>query len=154
MNVGTLHLRSSPPISGICLKLSIVDGVVRARIYRSSISFDFVDSSSSCFVDLRLIAGFPRFLLAFATSLEYPRIFLYSRAFCQSTPRRWNTRGCWIPAFLLTCVSLQSSRVFVDLREQASISRVYDLPRLSRWSYINIESLDWSYRFPDRSGIG
>src|SRR6218665_417292 len=132
MNVGTLHLRSSPPISGICLKLYIVDCVVRARIYRSSISFDFVDSSSSCVVDLRLIAGFPRFLLAFATSLEYPRIFL----FCQSTPRRWNTRGCWIPALLSTCVSLQSSRAFVDLRDQASISRVYDLPRLSRWSYI------------------
>src|SRR6218665_3297781 len=105
-------------------------------------------------VDLRRVAGFP----ALSISLRYvagnTRAFWISRAFCRSTPRRWNTRGCWIPALLSTCVSLQSSRAFFDLRDQASISRVYDLPRLSPWSYINIESLDWSYRFPDRSCIG
>src|SRR6218665_973605 len=100
MNVGPLHLRSSPPISGNCLKLYIVDCVVRARIYRSSISFDLRrflkllrrrSTSDRWFptllIGLRHVAGipanlpvFPRFLSIYDASLEYPRL-LDSRVF-------------------------------------------------------------------------
>src|SRR6218665_1686771 len=76
--------------------------------------------------------GFPAFSLVFATSLEFPRFldFLrFSLAFATSLDS---------PRFLSTTSGYLSSHAFVDLRDQASISRVFDLPRLSRWSYYRV----------------
>jgi len=92
----------------------------------------FVDSSSSCVVDLRLIAGFPRFLLAFATSLEYPRIFLYSRAFCRPTSPRWISRAfCWPSPRRRNTRAFCITRAFWISRASVDLRRVAGFPALS-----------------------
>ena len=96
------------------LNCYIVDCVVQARIYRSSIS-----------LDLR-------------RSLELPRRrFTSDRwiscAFRCTSPNSWNTRSFWIPALSSTCVSLQVFPRFSPIcgikpRYPASFTR--DLPRI------------------------
>ena len=98
---------------------------------------------------------FPRFSLVFATSMDFPR-FLSTYVASLEFPRFFGLRHvsgipvrsgfpalsvdlrrvAGIPALSSIVGPTQDSRAFVDLRDQASISRVYDLPRLSRWSYI------------------
>ena len=72
-------------------------------------------------------------------------------SFHRSTLYRWNSHAFRIPALsvdlrllvgfpaLSSIVGISISRIFLDLRDQASISRVFNLPRFSRWRYIIIE---------------
>ena len=87
----------------------------------------FVVPSGSRVVDLRLIAGFPALFLGLRHVAGFPAL---SADYVASLEFPRCRRSSGLP---------QDSRAFVDLRDQASISRVYDLPRLSRWSYIIIE---------------
>src|SRR6218665_1623280 len=118
----------------------------------------FVVPSGSRVVDLRLIAGFPALFLGLrhvagfpALSVDLRRVAGFTALFISLRYVAGNTRAFWIsrafcrlrrvagiPALSSIVGPTQGSRAFVDLRDQASISRVYDLLRLSRWSYIII----------------
>ena len=156
------HLRSSP-VTGIELSTSSIASFEPGSIVLRSPSV-FVIPSGSRVVHLRLIPKFPHFSLVFTTPLDFQR-FLSTYVASLESPRfldfpRFSLafatsleypRFLDFWRFLSTCVvSLDfprfrrssghlSARAFFDQRDQASIPRIYDLPRLSRWSYIIIE---------------
>src|SRR6218665_1229272 len=117
-----------------CLELStlsIASFKPGSIVLRSpSISFNL---SISRVIDLRLIAGFP------ALSIGLPRIAGFPAFSGFSSLSVDLGRVAGIPALSSIVGLLQFLALYIGLRDQASISGVFDLPRLSRWSYIIIE---------------
>ena len=118
INVDQLRRGSSSNFADhrYCLELSTssIASFEPGSIVPRSSSIPRAPASSIYVLSLEMpaLSGFPALFISLRYVAGISRAFWISRAFCRPTSCRWNYRA------------------FVDLRDQASISRVYDLPRL------------------------